>query len=73
LLLAGGIFSDGTTTVVSRSKGKNFFPNVSPVIWPGPLRYSFSFQRAVQVFSFGDCPISTEAEKNKEGRAGVCS
>jgi hypothetical protein len=42
-------------------------------VLPSVLRYSFSFQRAVRVFSFGDCLISTKAEKHKEGRAGVCS
>ena len=33
---------------------------------PSALRYFFSFRRVVPVFSFGDFPISSEPEKNKE-------
>ncbi|MEM7031816.1 MAG: hypothetical protein AAF629_19840 [Chloroflexota bacterium] len=33
---------------------------------PLVLRYSFSFQLAVQAFYFGDCPISPELEKKKQ-------
>jgi len=32
---------------------------------PSVFRYFFSFRLVVQVFSFGDCPISIKAEKNK--------